>query len=144
MKRFLIVAALLAASLGSPVRADDGYAMLLDPEAFQRVQKDVLATGSIAELDALNDVLSTCSAVSLGQRQQHFECERDVRHFWTRYNRGRSIDGYVAAVGGLFEAFDNAGANPTEAMDAAYRRTSANLIALLRDINTRYGQLEKH
>ena len=141
MKKLLVVAALVA--MAGPVRADV-LTTLTDMDAFQRAQKDVMSLTSQPEMDAMNDTLSTCSAVSRGQRQQHFECERAVKRFWTRYNRGRSIDNYISAIGSLFDGFDNAGANPTDAMATANRRAAMNMIALLRDLNTRYGQLEKH
>ena len=133
----------LALVLAGAARAADVTTSLSDAQLFQKAQSDILAIGSVAELDALNDMASTCSAVSLGQRMQHFECERLVKHYWARYNRGRSLDSFVAAVGSLFEAFDNAGANPTEQMANDYRHASVDLISVLRDINTRYGQLEK-
>jgi hypothetical protein len=139
----LVVAAMLAL-LAGPAAASDVLATLTDMDQFQKTQKDIQGINSIAELDALNDTLSTCSAASLGQRQQHFECERAVKRYWTRYNRGRNLDNFVAAIGSLFEGFDNAGANPTDAMATAYRRGSMNIIGLLRDINTRYTQLDKH
>jgi hypothetical protein len=140
MKTWLVAAALVLAV--GPATADV-ITTLGDAEVFQKAQKDTQAINSLAELDALNETISTCSAAGLGQRQQQFECERDVKRYWTHYNRGRALDSYVSAIGALFEGFDSAGINPPDYMLSAYKRAATNMIVLMHDINTRYGQLEK-
>jgi len=49
----------------------------------------------------------------------------------------------MAALAGLFTAFDNSGANPTDAMANAYQKTTMNLVTLTRSLNERYRQLDK-
>lgn len=140
MKTWLVAAAVVLAA--GPASADV-LPTINDAEIFQKSQKDVQAINSLAELDALNETIATCSAAGLGQRQQQFECERDVKRYWAHYNRGRALDNYVSAIGALFENFDSVGINPPDYMLAAYKRAATNMIALLHDINSRYGQLEK-
>lgn len=137
--RLVCAAAGLAASFAA---AGDALATLDDAALFAKAQKDV-AEMPRTELDALTDAVATCSAVSVGQRAQQFECERGVYRYWTRYSRGRSIDDYVSALGGLFAAFDNNALNPTPAMMQTYRHTSNDLVTLTKAINKRYRQTEK-
>ena len=141
MKTWLVAAALLL--VAGPAAADV-YPTLSDATIFPRAQKDVQAISTVAELDALTETVATCSAASFGQKMQHFECERAVKRYWTHYNRGRALDNYVSAIGSLFEGFDNVGATPTDAMATAYKSAATNMIALMHDLNARYGQLEKH
>jgi hypothetical protein len=140
MKIWLAATALV---LAAQPAAADVYPTLNDMDIFQHAQKDVQAINSLAELDALNDTVATCSAASFGQKMQHFECERAVKRYWTHYNRGRAVDNYVSAIGSLFEGFDNVGATPSDAMATAYKRAAMNMITLMHDLNARYGQLEK-
>jgi hypothetical protein len=140
MKIWLVAAALVLAT--GPATADV-LTTLDDMNLFQKSEKDVQVINSLAELDALNETISTCSAAGLGQHQQQFECERDVKRYWAHYNRGRALDSYVSAIGALFEGFDSTGINPPESMVSAYKHAATNMIALLHDINSRYGQLEK-
>ena len=114
---------------------------LTDAELFKRAQADV-ARLPVTELEALSNVIATCGAVTLGQRQQHYECEREVNRYWARYNRDRALDSYVASIGGLFAGFDNA-MNPTPPMMSVYKRMTTDLITLTRSINARFRQLEK-
>ena len=136
---FLGAALCLAASFAA---AADALAILNDASLFQKAQKDV-ATVAKAELDVLSEALATCSAVSIGQRMQQYECERSLNVYWMRYNRGRALDEYLEATGGLFAAFDNNALNPSPEMTAAYRRTANNLVALMKSVNERYRQIEK-
>ncbi|MDR3418291.1 MAG: hypothetical protein P4L83_19120 [Nevskia sp.] len=122
--------------------AADALATLNDAELFKKVQKDVGAA-THAELDLLSQAVATCSAASIGQRMQQFECERDINLYWARYNRGRAVDNYLAALGGLFAGFDNNPLNPTQEMTQTYRHSASDLLALTRTINERYRQLEK-
>lgn len=126
----------------SGAAAADALATLNDAEGFKRAQKDV-ATMPKAELDALLDAAATCSAVTIGQRMQQFECERSLSIYWAHYNRGRAIDNYLTALGGLFAAFDNNATNPTQDMTQGYKRASNDLVSLMKTINERYRQLEK-
>jgi len=122
--------------------AADALSTLNDRELFKSVQNDV-AAASHAELDALTPAVTTCSAVSIGQRMQQFECERSLNLYWAHYNRGRALDNYLAALGGLFAAFDNNPTNPTAEMMQTYRHAADDLLVLTRSINQRYRQLEK-
>jgi hypothetical protein len=141
--KLIVAVATVAVGLGASFAASaDALGTLNDPQLFERAQKDI-AAASRADIDALTDAVSTCSAVSLGQRAQHFECERAINRYWARFNRGRSIDSYMAALAGLFTAFDNSGANPTDAMANAYQKTTMNLVTLTRSLNERYRQLDK-
>jgi hypothetical protein len=135
-----IAIALPAALLALDARADV-LATLSDAKLFKQAQADVAGLPR-PELDALNGVVATCSAVSLGQRQQHFECERDVNRYWAEYNRDRALDRYIASVGGLFAGFDNA-LNPTQPMMKVYRQVTVDLVQLTRTINARYRALQK-
>lgn len=132
-------ALLLAASFTASA---DALATLADAGVFQKAQKDV-ATLQRAELESLSDAIATCSAVSIGQRMQQYECERSLNLYWMHYSRGRPLDDYLTAAGGLFAAFDNNAFNPSQEMSLAYRRTASNLLALMKSINERYRQLEK-
>jgi hypothetical protein len=126
--------ALCCAASASVARAD-ALVTLTDAELFKRAQADV-ARLPVTELEALSNVIATCGAVTLGQRQQHYECEREVNRYWARYNRDR------ASIGGLFAGFDNA-MNPTPPMMSVYKRMTTDLITLTRSINARFRQLEK-
>jgi hypothetical protein len=129
----------LAASFAA---AADALTTLNDTTQFEKAQKDI-ASVPRAELDALSEALATCSAVSIGQRMQQYECERSLNLYWMRYNRGRALDQYLEATGGLFAAFDNNALNPSPEMTGAYRRTANNLVALMKSVNERFRQLEK-
>jgi hypothetical protein len=136
---------MLWAALGlamSAAASADALATLNDAEGFKKAQKDVAAMPR-AELDALLDAVATCSSVSIGQRLQQFECERGLNVYWARYSRGRAIDNYLAALGGLFTAFDNNAVNPSQEMSQGYRRASGDLVTLMHSINERYRQIEK-
>jgi hypothetical protein len=122
--------------------AADALTVLGDAGLFGRVQKDV-AEAQRADLDALAATVATCSAASIGQRAQQFECERGVNLYWARFARGRAVDDYIGALGGLFAAFDNNALNPTPEMMQTYRHASNDLVTLTRAINKRYRQLEK-
>jgi hypothetical protein len=122
--------------------AGDALTTLNDQELFKNAQKDI-ASASGPELDALTLAVATCSAVSIGQRMQQFECERDIDLYWAHYGRGRAVDDYMAALGGLFAAFDNNPVNPTQEMMQTYRHAANDLLALTRTINERYHQLKK-
>jgi hypothetical protein len=135
----MLGAVLLVSSLSA---AADALTVLNDAAVFARVQKDV-AEAPRADLDALAEAVTTCAAVSIGQRPQQFDCERGVNLYWTRYNRGRSLDDYMGAVGGLFAAFDNNALNPTQEMSQTYRHVSSDLVSLMKTINKRYRQLDK-
>ncbi len=126
----------------SGAAAADALATLNDVEQFKQAQKDV-AIAPRAELDALIDAVATCSAVSIGQRMQQFECEKQINAYWARYNRGRAIDNYLSALGGLMVGFDNNALNPSGEMMQAYRRTSNDLLTLTKTINQRYRQIDK-
>ncbi len=119
----------------------DALVTLTDTELFKRAQAEV-AQMPLTELDALDSAVATCAAVSLGQRQQHFECERAVNLYWARYSRDRAIDSYIASIGGLFAGFDNA-MNPTPPMMNVYRHATIDLVTLTRSINARYRQIER-
>lgn len=120
----------------------DALTTLNDADNFKKAQKDVAAM-SRAELDPLLDAVATCSSVSIGQRMQQFECERGLNIYWARYSRGRAIDNYLSALGGLFTAFDNNALNPSSEMTQGYKRASADLVSLMKSINERYRQLDK-
>lgn len=141
MKRLQYLGGLLclAASFAASADAMD---TLNDATAFQKAQKDI-ATLAKAELDVLSEALAACSAVSIGQRMQQYECERSLDVYWMRYNRGRALDQYLEAVGGLFAAFDNNALNPSQEMTGAYRRTASNVVALMKSVNERYRQVER-
>ncbi|MBL6750026.1 MAG: hypothetical protein ISP90_05855 [Nevskia sp.] len=138
------VAAALCAVLAaaSSAAGADALSVLNDAAVFAKVQKDV-AEAQRADLDALNETVATCSAASIGQRAQQFECERSVNLYWAHYARGRSLDDYIGALGGLFAAFDNNALNPTPEMMQTYRHASNDLVSLTKAINKRYRQLEK-
>lgn len=120
----------------------DALATLNDATLFQKSQKDIASLAK-GELDVLSEALATCSAVSIGQRMQQYECERSLNVYWMRYNRGRALDEYLEATGGLFAAFDNNALNPSPDMTGAYRRTANNLVALMKSVNERFRQIEK-
>jgi hypothetical protein len=141
MKRLKILCALLCLGLSGVVSAD-ALTTLNDAELFKKAQKDV-ATLPKAELDALLEAAATCSSVSIGQRLQQFECERALNIYWAHYSRGRALDNYLSALGGLFTAFDNNALNPSQEMSQTYKHASNDLVALMRTINERYRQLEK-
>jgi hypothetical protein len=141
MNRFKLLCCALCLS-ASGAAAADALTTLNDAEGFKKAQKDVAAMPR-AELDALLDTVATCSSVSIGQRMQQFECERGLNVYWARYSRGRALDNYLSAVGGLFTAFDNNALNPTQEMTQGYRRASNDLVTLMHTINERYRQLEK-
>lgn len=141
MNRVRMLCAALGLALSGAASAD-ALATLNDAEGFKKAQKDVAAM-SRAELDALLDAVATCSSVSIGQRMQQFECERGLNIYWARYSRGRAIDNYLSALGGLFTAFDNNALNPTSEMSQGYRRASTDLVNLMHSINERYRQLDK-
>ena len=123
------------------VRAD-ALSALNDAEVFRKAQADI-GSATRAELDLLAEAVATCSAVSVGQRQQQYDCERQVNLYWVHCNRGRDIDNYMAAFGGLLAAFDNNATSPTEPMMQTYRNASTGLVTLMRSINQRYRQLDK-
>ncbi len=141
MNRLKILLGALCLGL-SGAAAADALAILNDAEGFKKAQKD-LAAMPRAELDQLLDAVATCSSVSIGQRMQQFECERGLNVYWAHYNRGRALDNYLAALGGLFTAFDNNAINPSLDMTMGYKRASTDLVALLHSINERYRQLDK-
>jgi hypothetical protein len=141
MKRIKMLCGALCLVL-SGTAAADALTTLNDAEGFKKAQKDVAAM-SRPELDALLDAAATCSAVTIGQRMQQFECERSLSIYWARYNRGRPIDNYLTALGGLFAAFDNNANNPTQEMTQGYKRASNDLVSLMKTINERYRQIEK-
>jgi len=141
MKRLKMLCVMLCLVLSGSAAAD-ALATLNDADNFKKAQKDV-ATMSRAELDPLLDAVATCSSVSIGQRMQQFECERGLNIYWARYSRGRAIDNYLSALGGLFTAFDNNALNPSAEMTGGYRRASHDLVTLMQAINERYRQLEK-
>ena len=126
----------------SVVAAADALSTLNDAELFKKVQKDI-AEAPRAELDALIQAVATCSAVSIGQRMQQFECEKGINIYWAHYNRGRAIDNYMAALGGMFAGFDNNAANPSADLTATYRHTANDLLTLTHGINERYRQVDK-
>jgi hypothetical protein len=136
----LLCAALGLAACGAACA--DALSVLNDATLFDKAQKDV-ATVSRAELDVLSDALAVCSAVSIGQRMQQFECERSLNLYYMRYNRGRAIDQYLEAAGGLYAAFDNNALNPSPEMTGGYRRMANNLVVLMKAVNERFRQLEK-
>jgi HAMP domain-containing protein len=138
----LLAAALCLAASFSAIAAVDALATLNDAAVFTRVQKDV-AVLPRAELDALAQAVTTCSSVSIGQRQQQFECERGINYWWARYNRGRDLDNYLASLGALFTAFDNNASNPSAEMTAAYRHAADSMLSLTRSINERFQKLDK-
>lgn len=137
--RWIAGALVLAASTAAQA---DALTILTDAELLKRAQKDVAQVG-LEEADSLNFGLSTCEVVTLGQKAQHFECERALTVYWTHYSRGRDIDNYVAALGTLFSAFDNNGANPSEGMVNAYKHATVDLLKLTRSLNERYHALNK-
>ena len=141
MNRMKILLGALCLGLSSAAAAD-ALATLNDAEGFKKAQKDVAAMPR-AELDQLLDAVATCSSVSIGQRMQQFECERGLNVYWAHYNRGRALDNYLAALGGLFTAFDNNAINPSQEMTMGYKRASTDLVTLMHTINERYRQLEK-
>jgi hypothetical protein len=141
MDRIKLLCGALCLAL-SGAAAADALTTLNDAEGFKKAQKDV-ATMPRAELDALLDAVASCSAVSIGQRLQQFECERGLNIYWARYSRGRALDNYLTALGGLFTAFDNNALNPSQEMTQGYRRASNDLVTLMHSINERYRQLEK-
>jgi hypothetical protein len=122
--------------------AADALSTLNDPEAFKQAQKD-LAEFQRPELDALIQVVAPCSAASIGQRIQLFECEKQITIFWAHYNRGRAIDSYLTAFSGLLVGFDNNPLNPTPDMMQTYRHATNDLLTLTKGINARYRQIEK-
>jgi hypothetical protein len=122
--------------------AADLLGNLNDAELFKKAQQQVAALPR-PELDALAETVATCTAATVGQLTQQYDCERGVNLYFMRFNRGRELDNYVTAVGGLFSAFDNNPHNPTPEMSAAYKRASSDLVTLMRAINDRYRQLEK-
>jgi hypothetical protein len=134
--------ALAALLLCAGSAAADALTTLNDAGVFKRAQQDV-ATLDRAELDALSATVATCVAVSIGQRMQQFECERGINLYWARYGRGRALDDYLTALGGLFAAFDNNPLGTTPQMNQTYRRASENLVTLTKDINARYRQLAR-
>jgi hypothetical protein len=138
----LFAAALCLAASFSAVAAVDALATLNDAALFARVQKDVAGLPR-PELDALAQAVTTCSSVSIGQRQQQFECERGINYWWARYNRGRDLDTYLASVGALFTAFDNNANNPSSEMTSTYRHVADALLTLTRNINERFQKLDK-
>lgn len=120
----------------------DALTTLNDADGFRKAQKDVAAM-SAAELDHLLQAVATCSSVSIGQRMQQFECEKGLNIYWAHYNRGRALDNYLSALGGLFTAFDNNAINPSMEMTLGYKHASTDLVTLMHTINERYRQLEK-
>jgi hypothetical protein len=122
--------------------AADAITTLNDAGVMKQVQQDI---GKMprAELDSLSQAVATCSAVSIGQRQQQFECERDVNLYWMHNNRERAVDNYMAALGALFAAFDNNPVNPSGDVTRTYRHVAPDVLALLHTINQRYRQLDK-
>lgn len=122
--------------------AADALTTLNDAALFKSAQKDVEGMPR-AELDALLQALATCSAVSIGQRPQQFECERGITIYWAHYNRGRAIDNYMAALGGMFAGFDNNALNPPQELTQTYRHTAPDLLTLTKGINQRYRELDK-
>lgn len=142
MKRLQSLGGALCLAVSFSASAADALATLNDASAFEKAQKDI-ATLNKAELDVLSEALATCSAVSIGQRMQQYDCERSLDVYWMRYNRGRALDEYLEATGGLFAAFDNNALNPSPEMTGAYRRTASNLVALMKSVNERYRQVEK-
>jgi hypothetical protein len=141
MNRIKLLCGALCLAL-SGAAAADALATLNDAEGFKKAQKDVAGMPR-AELDALLEATATCSSVTIGQRMQQFECERALSIYWTRYSRGRAIDSYLTALGGLFAAFDNNATNPTQEMTQGYRRASNDLVTLMHSLNERYRQLDK-
>ncbi len=141
MKRLKMLCGVVCLALSGSAAAD-ALATLNDAENFKKAQKDVAAM-SRAELDPLLEAVATCSSVSIGQRMQQFECERGLNVYWARYSRGRAIDNYLSALGGLFTAFDNNALNPSSEMTQGYRKASGDLVTLMHTINERYRQLEK-
>jgi hypothetical protein len=139
--RFLVVALCLGASF-SAAAALDALATLNDAALFARVQKDVAGLPR-AELDALAQAVTTCSAVSIGQHQQQFECERGINYWWARYNRGRDLDNYLASLAALFTAFDNNAGNPGPEAASTYRHAADSMLSLTRGINERFQKLDK-
>jgi hypothetical protein len=122
--------------------AADALSTLGDAEQFKKAQADI-ADAPRAELDVLIQAVATCSAVSIGQRMQQFECEKQINIYWARYGRGRALDNYLTALGGLFVGFDNNAVNPSPEMMQAYRRAANDLLTLTKSINARYRQLDK-
>jgi len=131
----------LCLSLSFAVAAD-AIDTLNDAGLFRKAQGDVAAAPR-AELDALVQVVATCSAASIGQRMQLFECEKGINIYWAQYNRGRAIDNYLTAFSGLLVGFDNNPLNPTPQMTQTYIHATNDLVALTKSINTRYRQLDK-
>jgi Skp family chaperone for outer membrane proteins len=122
--------------------AADAIATLNDPEVMKQVQQDI-GKMQRPELDALSQAVATCSAASIGQRQQQFECERDIDLYWMRHSRERAADNYMAALGALYAAFDNNPVNPSGDVTRTYRHVAPDVLALLHTINLRYRQLDK-
>lgn len=141
MNRTKILLGALCLSLSASAAAD-ALTTLNDADNFKKAQKDVAAMSRV-ELDPLLDAVATCSSVSIGQRMQQFECERVLNIYWARYSRGRAIDNYLSALGGLFTAFDNNALNPSQEMSLGYKRASSDLVSLMKSINERYRQLDK-
>jgi len=144
MNRFrpLLASTIALVCLGASFAARaDALATLNDAELFKNAQKDI-ASAKLPELEALNIALADCAAATLGQRAQHYDCERGLNAWWTRWAHGRPIDSYVAAMAGLFNGFDNMGANPTEAMSNTYRKLTVDLVALQHSLNDRFRQLD--
>ncbi len=122
--------------------AADALATLNDAELFKKVQKDIAGLPH-AELDALTQAMATCSAVSVGQRVPLFECEREINIYWAHYNRGRAVDNYMAALGGMFVGLDNNALNPSPELTQTYRHAATDMFTLTKSINERYRQLDK-
>jgi hypothetical protein len=131
-------AALLVAAAGSA--AADALSTLNDSEVFKHAEQDV-AQLDRTELEALAQTVATCVAVTIGQRPQQFECERQINFYWARYGRDRALDNYLTAYGGLLAAYDANPLGTTPQMNQTYRRASDNLVALTKRINARYRQL---
>ena len=81
--------------------------------------------------------------MTIGQRQQQFECERDINLYWMHHNRGRAVDQYLSSLGALFAAFDNNPVNPSGDVTRTYRHVAPQVLDLLHDVNQRYRQLDK-
>lgn len=141
MNRSKCCAAVLGLVLSFAASAD-ALSVLNDAALFARVQKEV-AQLQRADLDLLAQTVATCSAVSIGQRAQQFECERAVNLYWARYSRGRGLDDYIGAFGGLLAAFDNNPVTPTPEMTRTYAHASNDLVRLMKAINQRYRELDK-
>ena len=145
MNRLKTFCGALAVSLGLGLgfaAAADALTTLNDAALFKSAQKDI-AGMQRAELDGLLQALATCSSVSIGQRMQQYECEKEINIYWAHYNRGRAIDNYMAALGGMFAGFDNNALNPPQELSQTYRHAAPDLLTLTKSLNQRYREIEK-